>query len=73
MSVLWYSCSILIIFTRRFHHVPCPCNSQIQLKINLNLTQFSAVKLKQTHLTWNAKNETKMLPKAEPDTCLEHL
>ena len=71
---LWYSCSITIIFSRRFHqyYVRATHNS-LQLKINLNITQYSAVKLKQTRLTWNAKTKTKMLSKAETDTCLEHL
>ena len=41
----------------------------LQLKINLNETQYSAVKLEQTRLTWYAKNKTK----AEPDNCLELL
>ena len=36
---LWYSYSISIIFIKRFHHIPCPCNSQlfttkIQFKLN---------------------------------------
>ena len=57
---LWYSCSISIVFSRSFHQIPC--NSQLFTK-----------KLKQTCLTWNAKNKTKMLSKAEPKTCLEHL
>ena len=48
-------------------------HKSLQLKFNSNETQYSAVKLKQTRLTWNAKDKTKMLSKAEPDTCLEHL
>ena len=35
-------------------------HNSLQLKSNLNYTQYSAVKLKETRLTWNAKNETKM-------------
>ena len=27
--LLWYSCSISIIFSRRFHHIPCPYNSKL--------------------------------------------
>ena len=45
------------------YHVHTTLNS-LQLKINLNWTQYSAVKPKQAHLTWNAKNKTKMLSKA---------
>ena len=56
---LWYSCSISIVFSRSFHQIPC--NSQLFTK-----------KLKQTCLTWNAKNKTKMLSKSEPDTYLQH-
>ena len=26
---LWYSCSISIIFSRRFNHIACPCNSHL--------------------------------------------
>ena len=59
---LWYSCSILILFSRSFHQIPCLYNSQLFTK-----------KLKQTCLTCNAKNKTKILSKAEPETCLKHL
>ena len=37
------------------YHIRATHNS-LQLKINVNLTEYSAVKLKQTRLTWNAKN-----------------
>ena len=37
--LLWYFCSISIIFSRRFHHTPCSCNWQLfttknQFKLN---------------------------------------
>ena len=45
-------------------------------KNQFKLTQYSAVKSKQTRLPWNAKNKTKTLSKAqfppEAETCLEH-
>ena len=39
LNPLWYSCSISIISSRRFHHIPCPCYSQLfttknQFKLN---------------------------------------
>ena len=40
--LLWYSCSILIIFSRRFHHIPCPCNSQLLLTTK-NQLEFNSV------------------------------
>ena len=48
-------------------------HNSLELKININQTLYSAVKLGQKRLTWNAKNKTKMLSKAELDTCLEHV
>ena len=83
---LWYSYSLLIIFSRCFHQIPCPCNSQLfltknQFKFNLIFCD----KPKRTCLSGNAKNKTKMLSKAqlktylsetriaEPDTSLQHL
>ena len=46
------------------YHARATHNYSLQITINSNLTQYSAKKLKQTHLTWNAKNKTKMLSKA---------
>ena len=71
---LWYSCCISIIFSRLFHHIPSPCNSQLfTTKNQFKLNPIFYSKTKQTCLTRNAKNKTKMLSKPEPDTCLEHL
>ena len=53
----------------------CLCNSQ-QLFTSKNQFKLNSVfcsKIQANSLTWNAKDKTKMLSKAEPDTCLEHL
>ena len=59
-----YLADVSITYNARATH------NSLQLKIDLNLIQYSAAKLKQTRLTLNAKNKTKMLSKAEPGTCL---
>ena len=44
---LWYFCSILIIFSRRFHQIPCPCNSQLFFTNN-NQFKFNSIFCKKT-------------------------
>ena len=53
----------------------CLYNSQqlFTTKNQFKLNSVFCIKIQASSLTWNAKNKTKMLSKAEPDTCLEHL
>ena len=47
------SCSILIIFSRCLHHIPCPCNSQlftIKNRFKLNSTFCSKTQANTSHL-----------------------
>ena len=67
---LWYSCSILIIFSRPFHHLPCPRNSQhftTKNQFKLNSLFCSKIQVNTSHL------ECQNALMAEPNTSLEHL
>ena len=49
----WYSCSISIIFSRRFHQIPCPCYSKLFTTKNqykLNSIFWSNTQAKMSHL-----------------------
>ena len=67
---LWYSCSILIIFSRPFHHIPCPRNSQhftTKNQFKLNSIFCSKIQVNTSHL------ECQNALMTEPNTSLEHL
>ena len=49
----WYSCSISIIFSRRFHQIPCPCYSKLFTTKNqykVNSIFWSNTQAKMSHL-----------------------
>ena len=58
---LWYCCSISIILSRHFHHIPGQYNSQpFTTKNQFKLNSIFCSKTQASHLEY-AKNKTKML------------
>ena len=57
---LWYSCSISIILSRHFHHIPGQCNSQpftTKNQFKLNSIFCNKTQANTSHLEY-AKNKT---------------